>query len=184
LAFSQELEPRPTRPSSTNFLSRVFQKLLAKVSIWHLTGRPGVISRARAKNYPFYKYELPISSNSKVISQRRSLEPFGPTGVSSKARSQAYPALRFELRSNGRSKVSWLGLTLPLFGPTRRFLRRSYHGLLGPQIRSPKLKLFKSLSPRSHFGTFRSHPAFPQELVSKTTRSSSTNFLSQVIQKL
>jgi hypothetical protein len=78
-AFSQKLGPRPTRPSSTNFLSRVIQKFLAKVSVWHFSVRPGVPSKARAKAYSSLKYDLPISSHSKVSYRGLYWALFGPT---------------------------------------------------------------------------------------------------------
>jgi hypothetical protein len=41
-----------------NCVAIAVQKFLAEVSFWHLSVRPGVLSKARAKAYPALKDEL------------------------------------------------------------------------------------------------------------------------------
>jgi hypothetical protein len=89
--------------------NRIFiavQKFLAKVSFWHLSVRPGVFSKARAK-----RPTRPSNMNFVAIAVQKFLAKVSfwhlsvRPGVFSKARAKAYPALKYELRSYSRSKV-------------------------------------------------------------------------------
>jgi hypothetical protein len=136
--------PRPTRPSNMNFVAIVVQKFVAKVSFWHLSVPPGVFTRASAEVYRSLKYELRSYSCSKVPCQGLAFH-FGTF--------RSHPAFAQELlpMCTRLSNMNFVAIAvqkflakvsffiLALFGHTRRFLRSSYQGLLGPQKGSPLL---------------------------------------------